>query len=123
MLARTEALKEECRRLCLQAACWQRESVEVRSACEIAVQSCRSSIEQSHAYFHPAGLRSSYSVSCLKREQLARVFLHAAVEVEKLSQETEDTPSEAVPRVANEAYAVCEKARIELYRHKTEHGC
>ena len=123
MMARTAALKEECRRLCLQAACRQRESVELRSACEIAVQSCRSSIEQTQAYFHPARLRSSYSVSCLKRELLAKVFLYAAVEVEKVSQETEDMPSDAVPRVVNEAYAVCEKARMQLYRHKTEHGC
>lgn len=72
--------------------------------------------------FHPARLNSSYSGSCEKREQLAKVFLHTAIEVEKVSKETV-TPSGAFLQVLNEAYAVCKKARMDLYRHKTVHGC
>jgi hypothetical protein len=74
-------------------------------------------------YLHPPRLNSSYSGSCEKREQLAKVFLHTAIEVEKVSKETEDTPSGALPQVLFEAYAVCKKARMDLYRHKTVHGC
>lgn len=73
--------------------------------------------------FHPARLNSSYSGSCEKREHLAKVFLHTAIEVEKVSKETEVTPSGAFLQVLNEAYTVCKKARMDLSRHKTAHGC
>jgi hypothetical protein len=48
-LARTEALRDECRRLRLQAVLRRRESVELRSACQRAGQECLLSIERSNA--------------------------------------------------------------------------
>ncbi len=46
-IARTEALRNESRRLCLQALHRQRESAELRIACQKAGQECRLSIESS----------------------------------------------------------------------------
>lgn len=46
-VARTEALRNESRRLCLQALHRQRESAELRIACQKAGQECRLSIERS----------------------------------------------------------------------------
>jgi hypothetical protein len=62
-------------------------------------------------------------VACKKREQLAKLFLNAAIEVEKVSGETEGMPNDAFRHILNEAYMVCEIAWMDLYRHKTEHGC
>jgi hypothetical protein len=43
----------------------------------------------------------------------AKVFLAATVELEKVTQEIEDFWSDAFPRVVTEAYAACEKARLD----------
>jgi hypothetical protein len=70
------------------------------------------------------GLLGQYAaISCETRQQLAKAFLTATVELEKVTQEMEDILSDASPNVVNEAYAACEKALMDLYRHKAKHGC
>ena len=60
---------------------------------------------------------------CKTREQLAKAFLAATVELEKVTQEMEDFLSDAFPEAVNEAYEASEKALLHLYRHKAGHGC
>jgi hypothetical protein len=62
-------------------------------------------------------------VSCETRDQLAKVFLQAAIEVEKVIQEPDGTPKDTFFPIAAEASAACEKARRDLKRHQIEHGC
>jgi hypothetical protein len=61
-------------------------------------------------------------VACETREQLGKAFLDAAIELEKVTQEM-DIPRDGFPSVVTEAYLACEKALIDLYRHKAGHGC
>ena len=62
---------------------------------------------------------------CEAGEQLAKALLAATVELETVTQEMEDilSVSGAYPRAVDELYAACEKALLDLYRHKAGHGC
>jgi hypothetical protein len=63
-------------------------------------------------------------MSCETRERLSKAFLAAAVELEKATQqEVEYFWNDTLPRAVEEAYTTCEKALIDLYRHKAGHGC
>jgi hypothetical protein len=53
----------------------------------------------------------------------AATMLAATIELEKVTQEMEDIMGDAFPKVVNEAYAACEKALMDLYRHRAKHGC
>jgi len=72
-LARTEALRNECRRLRLQSVHRQRESVELIIACQKAGQACRSSIERCKVRNQPLKMSESGPTDL----GLASVIVHA----------------------------------------------
>jgi hypothetical protein len=49
--------------------------------------------------------------------------LTATIELEKVTEGMEDIRSHTFSKVIDEAYAACEKALTNLYKHKARHGC
>jgi hypothetical protein len=64
----------------------------------------------------------SNSVPCEKRVQLAKVFLSAAIEVEKVGGETEELPN-VLMNIAEQLRDNCMRSLSALNAHRKEHGC
>jgi hypothetical protein len=81
LMARSHALRDECRRLRLQAAQKQRESLELRNACQKAGQEWRSLIEGIKFAARPqmTGQRSSQDLASLIAQALSGVGIRAFV--------------------------------------------
>jgi hypothetical protein len=81
MMARSHALRDECRRLRLQAAQRHRESLERMNACQRAGHACRSLVEEIKAAGRPqrTGERSSQDLATLIVRALSGVGIRAFV--------------------------------------------
>jgi hypothetical protein len=63
------------------------------------------------------------SALCTERERLTDMYLATVVRNVRIGNTVTDINSKAWRDATKETRAACEEARVDLTRHKAEHGC